>query len=99
MEIIRSLYPAPGTRHLAAMKGVEVTNRNAMRTGEVPKLNSKQPSARKANQAARDASAIHLWAESCRRSLQVDQPSAAMSHTQEARQGNPRSAPNWRKSL
>src|SRR5712692_6458023 len=72
----------------STINGVDVTNRKSISTGEVPKLNSKQPSTIKASQAARAPSTIQLCSRATwGRILSECQHNAAMSHIQAARQG------------
>src|SRR5690348_1015205 len=78
-------------------KGVETTNRNTISTGEVPKLNSKNPSTTKANQPAIAPSISHRPARQRRRTFHICQIRAVINQIQAARHGSPRSAANWMK--
>src|SRR5579859_6585894 len=78
----------------STMNGVDAIKRNTINTGEVPKLNSKQPSARKASKHAMAASTSQTRCLasgpriSSRRIRNACQPNAAINHTHAARKAN-----------
>src|SRR5712692_4685411 len=87
----------PMSSNFSRREGVAVIKRNTIRTGEVPKLNSKKPSATSASHAAIAASAIQAGRPlrmSLRRIFTNHQQRAPISQIQAPRHGSPRSAAN-----
>src|SRR2546422_7578132 len=88
---------SPTSSNFSRRKGVAVIKRNTIRTGEVPKLNSKKPSATRASHAAIAASATQVGRPlrmSLRRIFANLQQRAPISQIQAPRHGTPRSAAN-----